>query len=345
MHSYTIAIYILLVIIITGCANKTEKDEHNKAQSLEDIWIVTEVEDPMGGKRTFPQNDNLTNMYILAGDSTIYICTVQAKEDAITINPQTTFKYSTIYTGGGKYLLYMDDYKCPLKVTSDSTIAWQRYGVTTTMKRVSGFVKTQSSEIIDVVRNHFLINTNTGNMYVFSAKEQALKKSNHTLTFLIVGLFLVLTAIIIYARRIHLRNKLISQQLRKIQKEKSLRPAKMEKAMKEIEYDFFQSDYYINIRKDIASGKILSDEEWKELERQVNSVYPNFTHNLFGLIKMSDVEYKVCLLLKIRMTPKDIAATLCKDPSSISTIRSRLYMKIFKKKGSSTDWDDFIYTL
>ncbi len=345
MSDCRIALYILLLTIFAGCGNKGQKEEDNGNQSIEDIWLVTEVEDPTGEKHALPNNDNMTNMYIFAGDSTMYICVVQVKEDAITIKPQTLCKYSTIYTGGGKYLLYMDGYKCPLKATSDSTIALQRYGVTTTMKRVSGFLKTQSSEITDVVRNHFLINVNTDNMYVFSAKEQILKKSNHTLTFLIIGLFLVLTAIVVYALRTYRRNKLISQQLRQISKERSLRPAKMEKAMKEIEYDFFQSDYYINIRKDIASGKILSDEEWKEMERQVNSVYPNFTHNLFGLIKMSDVEYKVCLLLKIRMTPKDIAATLCKEPSSISTVRSRLYMKIFKKKGSSTDWDNFIYTL
>ena len=33
------------------------------------------------------------------------------------------------------------------------------------------------------------------------------------------------------------------------------------------------------------------------------------------------------------------------DTSSISSIRSRLFYKVFDKKGSSKEWDEFIHTL
>ena len=64
-----------------------------------------------------------------------------------------------------------------------------------------------------------------------------------------------------------------------------------------------------------------------------------------SLYSMSPVEYQVCLLLKLNATPSEIATVLCKDASSISTVRSRLYGKVFGKKGSSKEWDEFIRSL
>lgn len=60
---------------------------------------------------------------------------------------------------------------------------------------------------------------------------------------------------------------------------------------------------------------------------------------------MSDTEHKVCLLLKLQVRQKDIAATLCKKPNAISSIRSRPCQKVFRKKGKAADWDEFIMSL
>lgn len=47
----------------------------------------------------------------------------------------------------------------------------------------------------------------------------------------------------------------------------------------------------------------------------------------------------------MRIRQKDIATVLYKTPNAISSIRARLYQKVFLKKGKATDWDDFIMTL
>ena len=50
----------------------------------------------------------------------------------------------------------------------------------------------------------------------------------------------------------------------------------------------------------------------------------------------ADSPVLVCLLLKLNASPSEIAGVLCKDTSSISSIRSRLFYKVFDKKGTKT---------
>ena len=60
---------------------------------------------------------------------------------------------------------------------------------------------------------------------------------------------------------------------------------------------------------------------------------------------MSELEYQTCLLIKLRVAPKDIAAVLMRDVSTISTVRSRLYYKVFGRKGGTREWDEFVYSI
>lgn len=80
------------------------------------------------------------------------------------------------------------------------------------------------------------------------------------------------------------------------------------------------------------------------MDDALRPVYPYFATTLRTL-HISETEYRVSLLLKLRVPLKDISTVMCKDAATISTIRSRLYQKVFKKKGSSRDWDDFIKKL
>lgn len=82
-----------------------------------------------------------------------------------------------------------------------------------------------------------------------------------------------------------------------------------------------------------------------EREEQVDGAFPRFNSKLNSLCSMSDTEHKVCMLIKLRVTPLDIAALLHKDVNPISSVRSRLYVKVFNQKGGAKDWDEFLRTL
>ena len=95
----------------------------------------------------------------------------------------------------------------------------------------------------------------------------------------------------------------------------------------------------------LEKGDALKESELVELEQQIKPLYPDFANRLYKLYNMSRHEYHVCLLLKVNIPPVLIASALCREVSSISSTRSRLYGKVFGKKGSSKEWDAFISTL
>jgi hypothetical protein len=89
----------------------------------------------------------------------------------------------------------------------------------------------------------------------------------------------------------------------------------------------------------------LKDEDWLDIEKHIRKVYPGFISQLRGLYVMSELEYQVCLLIKLRIAPSDIASVMARDVSTISTVRSRLYKKVFGQKGGAKEWDDFILSI
>lgn len=107
----------------------------------------------------------------------------------------------------------------------------------------------------------------------------------------------------------------------------------------------FSSDVYQRIQACLNSGRSLTHQDWTELTEVVNSIYTGFTEKLYSLYRMTEQDYHVSLLIKVRIQPKDIALLTAHSKESVATTRSRLYSKVFGIKGSSKDWDDFILSL
>ena len=105
------------------------------------------------------------------------------------------------------------------------------------------------------------------------------------------------------------------------------------------------SDVYQRIQACLNSGRSMSHEDWTELTELVNGIYTGFTEKLYSLYRLSEQDYHVSLLIKVRIQPKDIALLTAHSKESVATTRSRLYSKVFGIKGSSKDWDDFILSL
>ena len=107
----------------------------------------------------------------------------------------------------------------------------------------------------------------------------------------------------------------------------------------------FSSDVYHRIQDCLNGGRSLTHQDWSALSELVNSVYTGFTEKLYSLYRMTDQDYHVTLLIKVRIQPKDIALLTAHSKESVASTRSRLYQKVFGQKGSSKDWDDFILSL
>lgn len=107
----------------------------------------------------------------------------------------------------------------------------------------------------------------------------------------------------------------------------------------------FSSDIYHRIQDCLNSGRSLTHPDWTALSEMVNSIYTGFTEKLYSLYRMSEQDYHVSLLIKVRIQPKDIALLTAHSKESVASTRSRLYSKVFGQKGSSKEWDDFILSL
>lgn len=107
----------------------------------------------------------------------------------------------------------------------------------------------------------------------------------------------------------------------------------------------FSSDVYHRIQESLNAGKRLTYQDWGELTSLLNSIYTGFTEKLYSLYPMSEQELHVSLLIKIHLQPRDIASLTAHSKESVATTRSRLYSKVFGRKGSSKEWDDFIFSL
>lgn len=107
----------------------------------------------------------------------------------------------------------------------------------------------------------------------------------------------------------------------------------------------FSSDVYQRLQDSLNAGCPLAYREWSELAALVDNVYSGFTEKLYSLYRMSEQDYHVSLLVKLRVQPKDIALLTAHSKESVASTRSRLYQKVFGQKGSSKDWDDFVLSI
>ena len=107
----------------------------------------------------------------------------------------------------------------------------------------------------------------------------------------------------------------------------------------------FSTPIYLRIKEYLNDGRSMNQTDWQELTEAVDGLYSGFSEKLFSLYRMSEQDYHVSLLIKVRIQPKDIALLTAHSKESVASTRSRLYSKVFGKKGSSKDWDDFVLSI
>ena len=111
--------------------------------------------------------------------------------------------------------------------------------------------------------------------------------------------------------------------------------------------ELLKSDIYVRFEEAISEKtKKLSKEEWLELDKLINSLYPNFKSKILILNnRLREEEYRVSLLVKCRFKISDIAYLMNYEKSNIHKIRERMYKKLFGVEGKAVEFDKFIASL
>ena len=332
----------MLSVLLLSCS---KPNEDKRTFILQGAWLLRHMSYPTGLEEDYSEFGNGTVCHIYDTDSMLYECSLTKTPSGLVITPRGKVQVTLINKGGGELLYLENDDPHPLSIITDSTITIQRQGILYTMVRANDIYKEWGNEIRDIIINETQDKDATSRSYVLSAKERQQEKTIHWFAMFLVFLVMMALFALHFAITNRKAKRQLQLQLRQIQEVQENRPQVVRQAVMTVENIFFASDDYVVLQKRMANGQRLKEEECANIEELLKSVYPGFTSQLRSLYPMSELEYQVCLLIKLRIAPKEIASVLSRDISTISTVRSRLYKKVFGRKGSTKEWDDFILSM
>ena len=330
-----------LAALLLGCSSAGNK---RNPHFLDGAWMLSHYKTPMGSEETFPSDRTFLRIY--KGDSAMFQCRLINTQSAMVIQPNGRCVVTLINKGGGENVYIEDEDPRPLTMKDDSTIVIQQNGVLYTWHRADRIYKEWGEEICSIIAADLQREDREGtSSYVLSAKERQQASIIHVLLISIMAFILISLIISWIAIDNRKAKRRLQLQLQQIQEMRDERPQSVRQAMASVEKAYFASDDYQLLQRRIATGQRLKEEEWAGIENQIKKIYPGFSSQLRSLYSMSELEYQVCLLVKLRMAPTEIALVLSRDASTISTVRSRLYKKVFGRKGGAREWDEFILSI
>lgn len=190
-------------------------------------------------------------------------------------------------------------------------------------------------------------------LYNYKIKEnenENLNSHNNVLSMIIICLVITLIStiglsIMTYSN-IKQKRKNLELKLDKYETLKRSSEEKNEQKREKENCAFTKSAIYQKIRNEIETESyVLQNKHWKDLEKTVNEIYPNFSNNLNSFYEVSDHELKVCLMIKVGISPSHIARFTNHSKEAINSTRGRLYAKVFNKPASAPKWDEFLRSL
>ena len=337
-YYHIISSVVLLTLFSCTDQQKLTREDFD----LTGAWVLRHVKFPSGTEYDCSMDGNGTSCLIYEGTNLLYECRISTTPSGLLIQPTAKSIVTITYKGGGEWLYLEDGDPHPLCV-SDSAITIQRIGILYTFSRADDLYSEWGADIRDIIESES-VGTDFANArhYVLSVRErQQASYIQWLLAAVAIVAVIAVTSHIVNRRR---RQRLLLQ-LRQIQEVRENRPQQVRQAVKSVEDSFFASDEYAVLQRRMATGQLMKDEEWQQVEHCLKSIYPGFTTQLQSLYPMSNVEYHVCMLIKLRIPTKDIAAVVAREVNTISTMRKRLYKKVFSREGGAKDWDDFILSI
>lgn len=108
---------------------------------------------------------------------------------------------------------------------------------------------------------------------------------------------------------------------------------------------FYDKDISELLTTHIYNNKILKPTDWTLIEERLLQTFPTFRDDLFSLYHLSETEYHICLLIKLEVSPSNMAKLMATGTSTISQSRLRMQQKVFNGQGTAKDWDNYVLSL
>ena len=106
------------------------------------------------------------------------------------------------------------------------------------------------------------------------------------------------------------------------------------------ERELFASNFYKELVSASNRGRHLSEEDFLIIESKVRENLPDFWELISNnRQRLTEHDYQVCILVRLRIKPQSISNMLNLSPASISKIRSNLLYKLFGTEGKPLEFD------
>lgn len=103
------------------------------------------------------------------------------------------------------------------------------------------------------------------------------------------------------------------------------------------------SDVVFRMHDLAAQGRTAMPTDWQQLVEAIAPQLPGLMAKLSAPdCHLSDREMRVCLLIRLRFIPSEIATLVIASPQVITNIRVRLLEKIYRRKGGARMFDELI---
>ena len=212
-----------------GGAQANKKDDF----SIVGVWMLKSETAP-DGKVTSSIYTQYTRCKIYDPDSTYYTVQLHAVGDDMLIIAHEMGRY------------HFDD--------STYTMIIEFQGYKETMVRSTTMTEERKQEIRDLVRKYPNDAEAPAKHFVLSTTERKLKAENRVFLYIIIIMGIVAVGVAVYVYRLRKRKREVERKLAEIEEANQLRPEPVVTAMKQVETEFYQSEYYQTLRHRIEAG-------------------------------------------------------------------------------------------
>ena len=314
-------------------------EEHHEEEdfSITGTWQLNELQFLSGQSVDVHTEYEYVWYRIFEDNGTYYTAELDINDNRKPVKPHEISEYffmmspyDTIYIEHGRMI--------DLNVIDVNTIGINRGDYVEVYVKNDILSAKRASELERTVENALQPNNNIKTRYIVPVSSA--HGDTYRLMWMVVFSLLVCMVVLFLLYRAGTRNKQLENEQESNQKKEENKSEENHS-----EQIFSHSDYYLSLRQHLCKGPALKQEEWVELEARMRNDCPKFFRKLAEMGQLSEVELRVCMLTKLGIPPSAIAVHTYREYSSISTIRSRLYFKLFGKKGSPRELDVFIQKL
>lgn len=136
------------------------------------------------------------------------------------------------------------------------------------------------------------------------------------------------------------------KEIEQLQSEIQQYPTRRNKDESTIRMKIEKSDIFKYLDKQASTGQQLKNDKWQDVYVLTINAYPEFFRFISSKkYALNEKEFNTCILIRLRLRPKDICNLLGVSLAYISKIRANMMKKLFDEEGSAKEFDERICKL